>query len=244
LAIELAQLSADLCALVDLQLEFGSVATYFDAHPAHTIGDLTNIPNEVDTQMAERAMTILPNNVALLARPERVDQAANIDPECIAQILKILAQRYDSVVADTPCHLGGVGIAALEMATSVLLVLQLSVPSIRNAQRLYKGLIQYGMPTEKILLVANRFTRNCPISPRDVEENVGTSIFAVIPNDYRTVQAALDFGRPLLNESPNSPVRKAIAEMARRLHRGDFAVSSAKSKSKRKAGLFGRWRGS
>ena len=40
LAIEMAQLAGEPCALADLQLEFGSVATYFDARPAHTIGSV------------------------------------------------------------------------------------------------------------------------------------------------------------------------------------------------------------
>ena len=245
LAIELAQLAGEPCALVDLQLEFGLVATYFDSRPAHTIADLTTSSSEMDIQIVEQAMTVLPSNVALLARPERVDQAANINPESIASILKVLAQRYDSVLADIPCRFDAISIAALEMASSVMLVLQLSVPSIRNAQRLYKALIQYGMPAEKILPVVNRFTRNSPISPQDVEEHMGAAVFAVIPNDYKTVQAALDFGRPLLNESPDSPVRKAIAQMARRLYKGDFSnTSSAAVQAKRKAGFLSRWLGS
>ena len=138
LAIELAQLAGEPCALVDLHLEFGSVATYFDSRPAHTIADLTNTSNEIDTHIVEQAMTVLPSNVAILARPDRVEQAANINPESIANILKILANKYDSVLADIPCRLDGTSITALEMASSVVLVLQLSVPSIRNAQRLYK----------------------------------------------------------------------------------------------------------
>jgi pilus assembly protein CpaE len=244
LAIELAQLAGDTCALVDLQLEFGSVATYFDSRPAHTIADLTTASNEIDTKIVEQAMTVLPSNVAVLARPERVDQATNIDSESIASILKVLAQRYDSVVADIPCRFDGISITALEMASSVMLVLQLSVPSIRNAQRLYKALIQYGMPAEKILPVVNRSTRNSPISPKDVEEHLGTSVFAVIPNDYKTVQGALDFGRPLLNESPDSPVRKAIAQIARRLYKGDFSTALSTVHAKRKTGFLSRWLGS
>ena len=130
------------------------------------------------------------------------------------------------------------------MASSVLLVLQLSVPSIRNATRVYKSLIQYGMPAEKILIVANRFTRNSPLSPRDVEEHIGAGVFAVIPNDYKTVQGALDFGRPLLNESPDSPVRKAIAQMARRLYKGDFSATPSAVQAKSKTGFLSRLLGS
>lgn len=242
LAIELAQLANEACALVDLQLEFGSIATFFDLHPSHTIADLTNTSNEIDARITEQAMTILPSQVAILARPGHVEQASQIKPERVAQILQVLTKKHDAVVVDTPSRFDGVSIAALEMANVVLLALELTVPSIRNTQRLYTSLIKYGMPPEKIHLVVNRFTPNSPISPHDVEEQLGTSVFAVIPNDYQTVQAALDFGRPLLSDSPDSPVRQAIAQMAGRIYRGDF--SAAESKSKRKAGILSRWLGS
>ena len=171
-----------------------------------------------------------------------MEQAANISPERVAQVLKVLITKHDAVVVDTPSRFDGVAISAMEMANVVLLVLQLSVPSIRNAHRLYKSLVQYGMPPEKIHLVVNRFTPNSPISVQDVEEQLKTSVFAVVPNDYQTVQAALDFGRPLLSDSPDSPVRKAIADVAARIYRGDF--SAAKSQFKRKAGILSRWLGS
>ena len=242
LAIELAQLTVEPCALVDLQLEFGSIATYFDLHPTHTIADLTNNHNEIDNHITEQALTLLPSKVAVLARPQRVDQAAHIEPERVAQVLRVLSRKHDAVVVDTPCRFDRIGLSALEMAHSVLLVLQLSVPSIRNAQHLYQGLVQYGMPPEKIHPVVNRFARNIPISPQDVEKHLETGLFAVIPNDYQTVQAALDFGRPLISDSPDSPVRKAIAKIASRIYQGDFAHTE--SEAKRKKGLLNRWFGS
>ncbi len=242
LAIELAQLTTEPCALVDLQLEFGSVATFFDLHPSHTIADLTNNSEEIDARITEQAMTILPSKVAVLARPQRVEQAAHINSERVAQVLRVLTRKHDAVVVDTPSRFDGVAISAMEMANVVLVILELSVPSIRNAQRLYKSLVQYGMPPEKIHLVVNRYTSNSPISVQDVEEQLKISVFAVIPNDYQTVQAALDFGRPLLSDSPDSPVRKAIAAMASQIYRGDF--SAAKSRSQPKAGILSRWLGS
>ena len=242
LAVELASLAAEPCALVDLQLEFGSLATYFDTRPAHTIADLTNPGCEIDLKIAEQVMTELPSNVALLARPEHVEQVKHIDPERIAHILKILADKYDSVVVDTPCRFDDISVTALEMATIVLVVLQLSVPSIRNASRLCKTLIKYGMPAEKILPITNRYVRKSPISPEDVTKHLNSGIYAVIPNDYQTVQAALDFGRPLVSDSPDAPVRKAIAEMAKRIYRGQLSTGSADSKHKE--GVFSRWFGS
>jgi len=239
LAIELAQLGTEPCALVDLQMEFGSLATYFDVRPTHTIADLVSASGEIDTQMVEQAMNVMPSRVALLARPERVEQATNVNPERVARVLKILASKYDSVVVDTPNRFDSVAIAALEMATSVMIVLQLSVPSIRNAERLHKTLTQYGMPMDKISFVANRFVHNSPLSLQDVEEHIGAAVFTNIPNDFQTVQAALNFGRPLLSESPASPVRKAIAEMAGRIYRGEFVATSAKNKPK--PGFFSRW---
>jgi Flp pilus assembly CpaE family ATPase len=98
------------------------------------------------------------------------------------------------------------------------------------------------MPSEKILPVVNHFVRKTPISPEDVAKHLGSNVYATIPNDYQVVQPALDFGRPLVGDTPDAPVRKSIAEMANRIYKGQLNTESANSK--RKDGVLSRWFGS
>ena len=57
------------------------------------------------------------------------------------------------------------------------------------------------------------------------------------PRDYRRVTAALDLGQPILTDSPNSPARLAIRDMARQLA-GDAA--SGQAADTKLGGLLGR----
>ena len=60
-----------------------------------------------------------------------------------------------------------------------------------------------------------------------METHFGKPIFASIPNDYRRVQTALDFGHPIVADSPNTPARLAIAQMAKKLMGGEVPAEEA-----------------
>jgi len=84
--------------------------------------------------------------------------------------------------------------------------------------RLYRTLMNYGMPDDRIHIVVNRFKKNVGrIAPEDVEKQFGKKVYGVIPNDYQCVTSSLDFGHPLMADSPESPVRTSIRELATRL---------------------------
>jgi pilus assembly protein CpaE len=95
-----------------------------------------------------------------------------------------------------------------------------------------------GADEDRIEIVLNRCKANYErISPEEVEAHFGRPVFAMIPNDYRRVQSALDFGQPVATDSPSSPVRLALQEMARRIATEDSPDTLGKAGSE---GLFGK----
>ncbi len=218
LAMELAHISARRCALVDLNLEFGDVAGAFDCTPRFTVVDACDAGGELDRTLMSKALHELPCNVSILARPEKLEDGQRVTPESVLTTLHVLSEMFPYVVADVPRSFGGVTGAALRDADHVLIVTQLGVPFIRNASRLYAGLRDLGIAEEALEIVLNRcksvYER---IKPDDVEAHFGKPIFATIPNDYRHVQSALDFGHPIVADAPNTPARLAIEQMARKI---------------------------
>jgi pilus assembly protein CpaE len=218
LALEIGHVTQQTCAIVDLQLELGDVASNFDCVPNHTIASLCEVEGEIDRTMLETAIVQLPCNVAVLGRPTNVEEAGVVTPDRAASILRLMSNYYGSIVVDTPRTLDRLTLGALEQADAVLLVLQLIVPSVRNATRLYRTLMNYGMPDERVHLVINRFKKNVGrIMPEDVEKQFGKKAFGIVPNDYQCVTNSLDFGHPLMADAPNSAVRTAIRELATQL---------------------------
>ncbi len=238
LALELGHLTERATALVDLNLDFGDVAAAFDAAPKYTVADVSTMDSEVDRTMLEAAMHPLPCNVHLLARPAKLNEAHTVSPDGIVRTLQLLAGSYGFVVVDLArsCTTGNA--AAIEEADLVLVVAQLQVPSIRNAHRVIESLLQMGADEDRIELVINRSKADHErLKVADVEESFGRPVFAMVPNDYRAVAAALDLGHPIRANAPSSPTRIAILEMARKISQ-EFRSETPPAPTPR--GFFGR----
>jgi pilus assembly protein CpaE len=218
LAMELAHLSARRCALIDMNLELGDVGCVFDCTPKFSVADVCQTGVEIDCTLLRHAMHDLPCSVSVLTRPEKLEDAQNATPEGIQNMFTGLAEMFPYIVADLPRTFNARMSAAVRDADLILIVSQLGVSSIRNAERVYQGLLQMDVADENIQIVLNRckstFER---ISPDDVETHFGKPVFAMIPNDYHRVQNSLDVGHPIVADAPDAPARLAIQAIARKI---------------------------
>lgn len=230
LAIELARLTSRRCALIDMNLEFGDICCAFDCTPKFTISDVCGGSEELDRTMLSSALHELPCKVSILARPNRIEDAEAVTSEGVERLFKVLGDMFPVVVVDLPrvaCYLST---AALHRTHNVLIIAQLSVPSIRNATRVYDSVLRMGADESRVEIVINRFSANFErITTDDVEKHFSRPVFATIPNDYEHVAASLDLGHPIGADAPNSPSRKAIQDMARKIL-GDQVAKRVDSK--------------
>lgn len=245
LAMELAQLTQRTSSLMDLNLEYGDTAFSFDCEPKYSIADLCETGSPIDRTMVESAVHQLPCNVALLGRPEKVGDARLVTPDRVEQTLKVLGTMYPYVVVDLPRAFSFLSSAAFGNADLVMIVAQLAIPSIRNASRVYDLLQEMGAEEGNIEIVLNRCrAEHQRVSPEDVEQHFRRPIFAMIPNDYRRVTAALDFGHPIMADAPNSPARLAIHELAKAIAQDKRTGDGTTTTTSTEKGLFKRWWGS
>lgn len=214
LAVEIAALTKASTAIFDLDLEFGGVARAFDLDPDFTLTDLASA-GEIDVGVLTRAGVKLSEGLRLYARPNSIKEAHAITAEQISAIFDIAEQSYDRIVIDLPSHLTPETGVGLDRSDRLLIVVQLTVPSLLNAHRLMQALRDEGVGNERMLVVVNRFRRSvAPCTLELVAEKLGQEPFAVIPNDYMATRTALDAGKPL---AARHPIRVAIREMAARL---------------------------
>ena len=220
-ALEIGNLVDRDCALVDLDLQFGDVALNFDSEPQFTIFDIAESSSHVDKAVLASTMTKLSCKVALLSRPEQIEQHESVTPEVIHRVLEQLTAVYENVVVDVPGQFDARTIAALGQADLIIVVCQLSVPSIRNTKRCLDTFTRMGVPDERVEVVVNRSdARSGRLTEHDLEEAVRKTVFASVPNDYHFVARSIDIGRPIAALDPNSPVRTAIRQMARKIVSG------------------------
>jgi pilus assembly protein CpaE len=201
-----------------MNLEFGDVCASFDCTPSFSVADACRDGVEIDRLFLSKAMLELPCHVSILAAPKTIQEAHEIVPENIGNMFKVMAGMFPFVIVDLPRSYAYLSCAALEDADYVLIVTQLGVPFICNATRIFDCLQSLGVNDKHIEIVLNRCNSAIDkITPEDVTAHFGRPIFAMVPNDYRRVQSALDLGHPIVADAPSSPARLAIREMARKV---------------------------
>jgi pilus assembly protein CpaE len=107
------------------------------------------------------------------------------------------------------------------MAKRVVLVMQQSVVQVKQAARTLGTLCnQIGIPSDRVIVVVNRFSKRSTVAAEDIRHALGNAQLTLLPSEYKTVLASVDSGIPLLEYDPHSDVAKAILELEREIVSG------------------------
>lgn len=240
LAVELSNLigTPGRVALVDLDFRFGQVATLLDLSPQFTIADLCGSLESVDPAMINKAAINHDSGVRVLARPNNFNQADSISAAHCISVLNALADMCDYVVVDGPTRYDSGGQTIIDTADINLLVIQLIVPSVRNADRIYRELGAQGFNLGRLQLVCNREELGGgTLDVAQVQKTLGRPVFAAIPDDTKSVSAAINMGLPLCAQWSKSKVRQAVVALASKIHNPQSAAASEENKG---TSLLGR----
>ena len=238
LAVELAALASDRVCVVDLDHRYGQVATHLDVDAPYTLADLVNTPEQVEQQVTERALVKHRTGVSVLSRPTHLEQTDAITASACVGLLSSLTRFNQYVVTDGPLRSDPGGQAIRDFADVNLLMTQLLVPSVRSAQRALNAMKENCANIERVYLICTRMGRESGhLSIEDVTSTLGLEAFAVLPDEWSTVSAAINLGEPLATHSPKSTIRAAIQEIAERLHTPEPQTDD---KDTPKKGLMGR----
>jgi pilus assembly protein CpaE len=201
---------------------------FLDAQPSYTIAELCDTPEHVEAQMIERVMVKHASGVHVLAHPNEIERAERISAAQCAGVLASLLEHYDFVVVDGPIRFDPTARAVFDMTDIYLVVLQLLVPPVRNADRLLGELRRGGYNMDLVRLVCNRFGRETGyLQPADVETTLNRKLHWTLPEDWKTASTALNVGAPLLDFAPKSKLRLALAQMAQDIGRYKADASAA-----------------
>lgn len=238
LAVELADLVGEehKVVLVDLDFRFGHVATLLDVHGQYTVADLCSTQERLDEQMIMKALIKHDSGLYVLRRPHSFAQAELISAAHCANVLASLQEMFAYVIVDGPTRHDPGARTVLDAADHNFMVLQLLVPSVRNADRMIQELAAQGYNTDRIQFVCNRLGReSAHLEVSQVETILNRKVLMTIMDDWRSVSSAINIGQPLKVEFGRSKVRQEIRTLAMKIHCPDKLAAEAG----RRGGLFG-----
>jgi pilus assembly protein CpaE len=206
-------------ALLDLDLIGGGVASYFDVRPRYTLSDVMESAEKVDKQLLDNALVVhQKSQLGILARPDMPEDTQRVSQPGIQRLMGVLGRMFDYVVLDSVMSIDPVYSEAIKAADINLIVMQLNIPSAKNAERFVGALRRMGIDASKIRIVVNRYVKKgCDIEPDEVEKALGLKISWMIPNDFKNAIAAINYGEPVVLRAPRSEISTSLQGLASQL---------------------------
>jgi len=207
-------------ALLDLDLVRGGVASYFDLRPRYTIADVMDQTATLDMQLLDNALARHPKSgLAILGRPELPEDTQRVTQAGFGRLMGMLGRMFDFAVIDSMMSIDPVYSAAIAAADVNVIVMQLNVPSAKNAERFVGALRRMGIESGKMKIVVNRYVKKgWDIDPEEVERALGLKISWMVPNDFKTAIEAINFGEPVVIRAPRADMSTSLTGLAQMLN--------------------------
>ncbi len=217
-AYALAESGRKRVAVIDLNLQFGDACLFLsDQRPQTTLADVVKQIHRLDGAFLAASMMQVTPNLHVLAAPENVEEIALIKPEHLDTLITVASSYYDYIVLDVGRNLDALSLRALDRSEMIFMVIQLTLPFIRDCKRMARVMANLGYNSGKLRLVINRLEKGGDITVSNAESALGLKAFRTIPNSYAAVAASVNQGVPIAKLAPRDPVSRALEEMASEL---------------------------
>ncbi|MEI8128790.1 MAG: AAA family ATPase [bacterium] len=243
LALELANMTKEKVALIDLNLQLGDITTFLDINPSFDISYvIQNLTRIDETFLLSTLEKYKDSNLYILADPPYLEQAEDITAEQISTLFSVLKQAFSYIVVDASANFDGKTITALDHSDLILLVTIVNLPAIRNCQRCLDLFERLGYEKEKTKIILSRYMENDEIKIEDVEDVLGRKIYWKVPNNYFTIMSAINKGIPvgLVNADSNisQSYRELAAMLSDNIYKQDFGKKVSRKSFFNLANLF------
>ncbi|MDH4607276.1 AAA family ATPase [Pseudomonas sp. BN102] len=205
--------------LLDLDLQFGSVAHYLDVQTAHSHLDVLQQVDELDSVALRGFCSHFSSTLHVLGgRSSELCLSQDIRLEQLEALLRLARSTYDWVVVDLPRQIDHLTGITLEQADRVYIVVQQSLSHLKDATRLARILRDdLGVQGSRLQVVVNRYNKASPVSLKDIAEALRCEVLQKLPNDYSVVTESQNTGVPLELHAPRAPVTLAMRELSQEL---------------------------
>jgi pilus assembly protein CpaE len=208
LAVGLAKKFPREVVLVDLDLQFGDVASNLRLQPTATMTDLARAWPVDSTQM-KLALTSHPTGLYTLCGPLNPAEADDITAEHVSGVLRSLHRSFRFVVVDTDPGLSERVLSALDISTDMVMICSTEVPSIRGLKKALEALDVVGLTTARRILLLNRSNAKVGLDIDQLERTVGRKVDVRVPSSIDMVLATND-GIPIMESGRNPDLVRAF----------------------------------
>lgn len=227
-------LAADLAAhakdgrgavIVDLDLQFGAVGHFLGVTPRGDLSTLLEANDRLDEELLRSVVADAGHGLAVVAAPSAILPLETVDTDGLLRVLQMLRRHYGYVVLDLPANWTNWTLSAVAAADALVMVVELTIASLRQAQRRLELFRSVGIESAAIQIVVNRVEKRLfrTIDLDDVARTLNHPVLGSIALEAPLVNAAQDQGHLVGDVQRKSRFTSDIATIGELLRNGRLA---------------------
>ncbi|WP_103258030.1 AAA family ATPase [Tabrizicola aquatica] len=219
--------------VIDLDLQFGSIATYLDLTRKEAVLEVLSDTAAIDADSLMKSMQTFNDKLYVFSAPADMLPLEMVTPEDVARILDTAQANFDFVIVDMPSTVVAWTEAVLTRAHVYFALLELDLRSAQNILRFIRALKAEALPHDKVRYVLNRAPKFTDLSAKArvkrMAESLDIDIEVQLPDGGEQVTQANDHGLPIAESAGKNPLRKELQKLAKSLYDLNRAAETAKA---------------
>jgi pilus assembly protein CpaE len=173
-------------------------------------------PERLDRQLLEVMISQHPSGLSVIAAPNRPAEMRLFDPDVVTRLLDLVSSHFDYVVFDMPRTWFSWTDNVLLGSNKLFIVSETTVPGLRHAKQLVDAIRERLGDGPKPQVIINRFVQkmlSSGLRRSDIQQAIGDTFLACIPNDYGLVREAIDRGVPLEEVKKGNKITQQLRKL-------------------------------
>jgi pilus assembly protein CpaE len=216
--------------LIDFDLPMGDAVLNLGLVPQYSTVDALQNYQRLDSNFFSKLLVTHESGLSVLAAPGKLVPVP-LTTEAVDKLICVARQEFDCVVVDTGSRFDLTGTALFDPKANVYLVTQVSIPELRNSNRLVSEFFTARSP--KFEIVLNRYeTSSLGLDDDHIAKILTRRPQWKIPNDFAAVRGMQN------NASPTALNQSGIARVIRQMARAALDLPEKQEKKKRLMSFF------
>jgi pilus assembly protein CpaE len=201
--------------LIDLDLQFGQVATHLNLSPRYDVAGLASDDQALaDPELARSYLTTHSSGLVVLAAPTRPEADFRVTLEDLQRIVEIMRPSFDQILIDLGSRLDPRSLWLLEQADAHVFILFPEIAALRSMSLLMAFLADTTPLKARTHIVINHVFPKELLKTRDIENLLRAKPAAEIPYTEVDMIRSVNEGVPLVVGRPQSPTTAAMRKVA------------------------------
>jgi pilus assembly protein CpaE len=199
--------------LSDLDLASGITGTLMQTQAKYSLDDALLNLHRMDLKLWKGLVSTAPSGVDVIPAPPDVASGSSLSKK-LPPLMRFWRMHYDFTILDLGHGITQPLLDVLDSLDTLVLVTTNEVLALRQAKQIIQTLATRNFGSNRLKLMINRMPKRAQIQLPELEQVMGHSIYAEIPNDYQRLNEAYSGPRLL---DPSSVLGTEIGAFAAKL---------------------------